>query len=125
MREKVITAIGVLVLLENKEQAVTREFLCKSLGISRQNIEEVIAALRDNGYVDSAKGPGGGYYPGLGAPSLDDITYGDIEVLFPVRSKREAAIVDRLRMATLTHLRNVKISDIRTTANNRTFRRIP
>ncbi len=70
-------AINALVDLANRKPAapLALALLAKKQSISLSYLEQIFAALRRNGLVDSVRGPGGGYQL---ARSADRITTGEI-----------------------------------------------
>lgn len=99
--------LHVLLHMTVQQGPVTSEVLAKTMGTNPVVIRRILAGLRDNGYVRSTKGPGGGWtlacrlsgvtlrdiYTALGCPSL--LAMGN-------RTESPGCLVEQAVNATLT-----------------------
>ncbi|CAN7251485.1 Rrf2 family transcriptional regulator [Bradyrhizobium sp. LjRoot220] len=100
--------LHVLLHMAERDEPVTSEALAKAMGTNPVVIRRVMAGLRDQGYVRSEKGHGGGWTL---ARDLADITLRDIyralgePALLAIGNRTEApgCLVEQAVNAALTH----------------------
>lgn len=104
------TAIAITVLAElAKNDSLTIKDMSNKAGVSVSYTEQTIKSLRDDAFIRSRRGPGGGYV--LNVPP-EQINLGKVIEMYGDKNKTGSDAVDQVNQKVLFEIQHLRLSDV-------------